>query len=336
MTRKMKGSWEKPKGDNLYSPAGIDDLKTAVKDGLYRLYTGIAESMWRYEYSDPRFDLMRRMSRDTVPEKFNFNNGTCCWFVDPVTDTIHCLPYVTDAKGINMYGYPISWSPIPVGWDETKEMPTEMVRIHDLKLNDENSVIMRNDLFGASDIAYTSKMVDELVENVLTINQLQLLSKIPFVFNVDEDNLLTAKNVFLAICENRPVIFMNALGDRALPVVENTGVKIDPSLFEIFDRFECMLLSYYGFPCVPITKRAQQTVSEVQSNDSKLYARRQEKYNQRKVACERISEVLGASITVISVVDELAQQALEDAQGSADGKDDPRTVAKEGPGGGDE
>lgn len=315
MTSKLNKSWEKSRSD-FYSPIGIEELKRDVKDGLYRFYTGIAESMWRYEYDGDAFELMRRMSRDTVPEKFLFQNGSCAWFKDELSQTIHCLPYTMDSNGINMYGYPMQWSPIPVGWDDNKLMPLEMKRIHDMKLNDENSVIMRNDLFGGSDQAFTVQLVNELVENVLTLNQLQLLSKMPFVFNVTDDNLLTAKNVFLAICENRPVIFTNALGDKPLPTVESTGIKIDPSLFEIFDRFECMLLTYYGFPCVPITKRAQQTVSEVQSNDSKLYARRMEKLNQREIACERIGKVLGGTIRVVSVVDELSKQAQKDAEGT--------------------
>ena len=316
MTAKVNKSWERTR-DEVHSPAGVEDLKTRVKSGLVRFYTGIAESMWRYEFADERFDLMRQMSRDTVPEKFLFRNGECCWFIDPSSDTVHCLPYVMDKRGINMYGYPSSWSPVPVGWDASNlsSMPSAMVRIHDMVLNEENSVIMRNDLFGGNDSDFTDAMVNELVDNTLTLNQLQLLAKAPFVFNVTEDNLLSAKNFFLALCENKPVIFTNALGDKVNPTVENTNFKVDPALFEIFDRFECMLLTYYGFPCVPITKRAQQTVSEVQSNDSKLYARRQEKLRQREQACERISKVLGASVSVVSVVDELSQKAQEDAEG---------------------
>ena len=316
MTAKVNKSWERTR-DEVHSPAGVEDLKTRVKSGLVRFYTGIAESMWRYEFADERFDLMRQMSRDTVPEKFLFRNGECCWFIDPSSDTVHCLPYVIDKRGINMYGYSSSWSPVPVGWDASNpsSMPSAMVRIHDMVLNEENSVIMRNDLFGGNDSDFTDAMVNELVDNTLTLNQLQLLAKAPFVFNVTEDNLLSAKNFFLALCENKPVIFTNAMGERPVPTVENTDFKVDPALFEIFDRFECMLLTYYGFPCVPITKRAQQTVSEVQSNDSKLYARRQEKLRQREQACERISKVLGASISVVSVVDELSQKAQEDAEG---------------------
>ena len=150
-------------------------------------------------------------------------------------------------------------------------------------------------------------MVAELVDNVLTMNQLQLIAKSPFVFNVTEDNMLTAKNFFLAMCEDRPAIFTNSNGERPMPVVESTQMMIDPALFELYDRFECQILEYIGFPCVPITKRAQQSVSEVQSNDSKIYVRRMEKLNQRIKACERINSMFGTDLSVVSVVDELTE-----------------------------
>lgn len=322
MSYKMNKSWERERTE-VHSPKGVEELRRNIRSGLIRFYTGIAESMWQYNFASPQFDLMRQMSRDTLPEKYLFNNGECVWFTDPATGTVHCLPFVTNAEGINMYGHPTSWSPVPIGWDPNKRGQNPAVdRIRDLRLDETNSVIMRNDIFGGNDKAYTESMVNELVDNILTMNQLQLIAKCPFVFNVTEDNMLTAKNYFLALSSDKPVIFVNAMGDKPIPTVESTQMKIDPALFEIFDRFECQLLSYYGFPCVPITKRAQQTVSEVQSNDSKLYARRQEKLRQRQMACERISSLLGASIEVVSVVDEQAQQALEDAEGTEHGDDD--------------
>ena len=318
MSNKISKSWEKTRTE-VHSPDGVKELRRAVKYGLTRKYIGIAESMFRYEGLDsPMLEDMQIMSQDTVPEVLLMKNGQCVWFKDPTTDQIHCLP-MTMTNAINMYGKPSSWRPVPVGWTDDltpKVKGTAIERIMNMELDATNSVVMRNDLFGGNDADYIEAMVNELVDNTLTMNQLQLIAKAPFVFNVTEDNLLSAKNFFLAMCEDRPAIFVNSFGDKPQPVLESTQMKIDPALFEIFDRFECQLLSYYGFPCVPITKRAQQTVSEVQSNDSKLNARRQEKLNQRQQACERISSVLGASITVISVVDEQAEKALKDAQGT--------------------
>ena len=71
------------------------------------------------------------------------------------------------------------------------------------------------------------------------------------------------------------------------------------------------MLEYIGFPCVPITKRAQQSVSEVQSNDAKIYMRRQEKLRQRQMAVDRLNRMFGTSLSVVSVIDELQEKTME-------------------------
>ena len=300
---KINRSWERSR-DEVHSPVGVNELRKNVKYGLTRLYTGIAESMFRYDgLEDTKFQDMTVMSQDTAPEVFLFRNGQCVWF--ETAGQVHCLPLVMQG-GVNIYGKMNTWHPVPVGWDETKKGQNRtMDNIAMLELNYDNSVVMRNDLFGGSDAPYIESMVAELVDNVLTMNQLQLIAKSPFVFNVTEDNMLTAKNFFLAMCEDRPAIFTNSNGERPMPVVESTQMKIDPALFELYDRFECQILEYIGFPCVPITKRAQQSVGEVQSNDSKIFVRRMEKLNQRIKACERINNMFGTKLNVVSVVDEL-------------------------------
>lgn len=311
MSYKMNKSWEKDR-DSVHAPEGIDELKQNVKWGMLRLYTGMAESMWRYDFPEG-FEDMQEMSWGTAPERFMFDNGQAVWFKDEATQQYHILPFTTNTKGINMYGKPVEWSPVPVGWDDMKGSRNPAVtRIHNLKLNYDNSVIMRNDLHGAGDRGYVESMVNEMVDNTLTLNQLQLIAKCPFVFNVSEDNVLSAKNYYLMLAENRPVIFTNALGDRVIPTVESTNVPIDTALFDLFDRWESQLLTYLGIPNVAITKRAQQTVSEVQSNDSKLYIRRMEKLHQREMAMDRMKEVFGVDVKVHSVIDELEEEAVTD------------------------
>lgn len=306
MSSKINRSWERSR-DEVHSPIGVNELRKNIKYGLTRLYTGIAESMFRYDgIEDTKFQDMAVMSQDTAPEVFLFRNGQCVWF--ETAGQVHCLPLVM--QGVNIYGKMSSWHPVPVGWNET--MRGQNSTVDDIVMRDlnyDNSVVMRNDLFGGSDAPYIESMVAELVDNVLTMNQLQLIAKSPFVFNVTEDNMLTAKNFFLAMCEDRPAIFTNSNGERPMPVVESTQMKIDPALFELYDRFECQILEYIGFPCVPITKRAQQSVGEVQSNDSKIFVRRMEKLNQRIKACERINNMFGTNLNAVSVVDELTESS---------------------------
>ena len=317
--RRMKYPWDKSK-DAPHSPPGIEDLKQNAKAGLRNLYAGIAQVMFEYEGLDaePAFADALQMSRDTIPEKLLYRNGESVVF--KIGDDLHNLPVAYNG-GINIYGYMANWHPVPVGWDDSKrsEYTDAITRIYDMRLTAENSVILRNDLFGSSDMAYVDTMIDQLVDNILTMNQLQLLASVPYVFNISEDNLLSAQNYFLAVAEHRAVIFKNALGEKIEPVVERTDVKIDPSVFELFDRWECMILEYLGFPCVPITKRAQQTVSEVQSNDDKISMRRREKLQQRQRDWDRVNRMFGTSIRVVSVIDEWAKEQQDEQEIGGDG-----------------
>lgn len=315
MSSKINKSWERVRND-IHSPAGIEELKKNIKSGLIKQYSGMFQSMFYPEFRSPEFEDMMIMSRDTVPEKFLFKNGKCCWFKDDRTGQIHCLPLVENANGVNIYGQINEWSPVPVGYSDDKKgtYSAEVERIRNMKLDATNSVVMKNDLFGLGDMAFVESMVNELVDNILTMNQLQLLAAYPFVFNVSEDNVMTAKNFFLAVAEHKPAIFTNLNGEKVLPVVEKIEAKIDPALFELFDRFECQLLEYGGFPCVPITKRAQQSVSEVQSNSEKIRAKRWEKFNQREKAYDRIRRLWNVDVVLHSLIDEWIDEAAKNEQ----------------------
>lgn len=319
--RNGKPSWTVPEGDGVHSPVGVEDLRNAVRFGLQKKYKGLAETMFRYDFG-PGFEDMQIMSQNTVPELFLMKNGQCVWFRDPSTEQMHCLPLTMDTNGVNIYGKPVGWRAVPVGWTDrlVGTMPEAVTRIANMNLNYDNSVIMRNDLFGGNDEQYIDAMINELVDNTLTMNQLQLIAKAPFIFHVDEDQMLEAKRFYLKMSQDKPAIFTDSMGGDSKPVIESTQMKIDPALFELYDRFECQILEYIGFPCVPITKRAQQTVSEVQSNDDKIRIRRMEKLKQREKACERIRELFGADIQVHSVIDEY-QEEQEQKQEQEDEND---------------
>lgn len=308
---KINKPWEQNKIKNIHSQEGVQELRKAIKFGLQKKYKGLAESMFAYDYAEnPKVEDMLKMSQDTVPEMYLLKNGQCVWF--EWAGQIHCLPLTYDG-GINIYGKMMNWHPVPVGYIDVRagqyDAGTEAIR--NLNLSYDNSVIMRNDLFGGNDEEYIDAMIDELVDNTLTMNQLQLIAKAPFVFNVSEDNLPNAKLFYQKMSYDVPVIFTNLYGSDSKPIIESTNAKIDPALFELFDRFECQILEYLGFPCTPITKRAQQTVSEVQSNDDKIRLRRMEKLHQREQAIDRVNKLFGTNFTVTSVIDEYEEEQMQ-------------------------
>lgn len=306
-TKKLNPSWERNGDKSPFSMLGIEDLRQNVRYGFMKKYYGIAQSMWEWTFPQD-FEDMQFMDRGVQPERTLFRNGECCVFRDPKTEQCHILPLTYDG-GINLYGFFSSWHPIPVGWDESKrdQYDHAISELMQLDLNAENSVIIRNDRFGTGDMDYIDQMINELVECTLTDNQLILLSRMPIVFEVTQDNLLSAKNVFLQLAQGYPVTYKNLSGEKVDYVVP-TGITIDTGLFELFDRFECQILDHLGIDCVPITKRAQQSVSEVTSNGDKIRLRREEKLRERMKACERMREVLGVDVTVKCKIEEWRQE----------------------------
>lgn len=304
--RKLQGSWERTP-DSTYSPAGLENLRRSVRSGLREMYTGIIQSMFEHDLSDQRFEIMNVMSRDLLPERLLMKYGMCVWFEEPSTKDLYCMPCVMK-KGVNMYGFPASWSPIPYGWSEGTKYSPKIEQLMQLELDDTNSVIMLNNRKGEGDLGYIFAKIDELVNVQLTENQLVLLARAPFVFSVTEDNLLTAKNFFLKLARCEPVIYTNKLGEESIPEVLPTPTKMDPAVCELFDRFMCDLLEFAGIECVPITKRAQQSVSEVQSNNDKIYLRRLEKLTCRQKAYERINKMFGVNASVRSIIDDRAEE----------------------------
>lgn len=303
MGKKINPSWNQER-ESIHSPEGVKDLRRELKDALVRKYCGLAENMWKYNFEDfPQFEDMILMTRDDQPEKTLMQNGQGVWF--ELNGQWQFLPCVMNSE-INIYGNPVGWSPIPVGYVDGIDRGKSSIRdsIRDMKLDATNSVLMKDNLYGRSDYSVICKAVDALVDNYLTINQLTLLSKSPYVFRVGPDNILDAKNFFLAIAEDKPVIFKWNSVEELTAVTESTGVAIDTGLFDVLRQWENMLLEQLGIPGSQKTqKRAQQTVDEVNMGEDMTSLRRKEKYKYRKLAIDRLNEMAGTNVEVISVID---------------------------------
>ena len=318
MGKKINPSWEKERG-SIHSPDGVKDLRRELKDALVRKYCGLAENMWKYNFEDfPQFEDMLLMTRDDQPEKTLMQNGIGVWF--ELNGQWQFLPCVMNSE-INIYGNPVGWSPIPVGYVAGIDRGKSAVRdsIRDMKLDATNSVLMKDNLYGRSDYSVICKAVDALVDNYLTINQLTLLAKSPYVFRVGPDNILDAKNFFLALSEDKPAIFKWNSVEELTAVTESTGVTIDTGLFDVLRQWENMLLEQLGIPGSQKTqKRAQQTVDEVHTGEDMTSLRRQEKYKYRKLAIDRLNEMAGTNVEVISVIDsEADNREMETKEGES-------------------
>ena len=317
----LNKSWETPRGNEMHSPAGVKELRGALKDALVRKYCGIAESMFKWNFPE-EFSDMQLMSRGDEPEKTLLRNGIGVFF--KLHDQVHFLPVIYDGT-INIYGNPTTYRVMPVGWESTPTgVNPEVDKIREMVFDVDNSVIMRDNLFGRSDYQIIDKACSALVDTMLTLNQLVLLAKSPYIFRVTDDNKLDAKNFFLALSQDYPAIFRRSgMGEEVEDITEETGSEIDTGLFDVYRQWENILLEQLGVPgSQPTQKRAQQTEAEVTLGDDMVSIRRKEKYRMREQACDRMKELWGISVSVESLIDTQADEEEMETGGEKENGND--------------
>lgn len=317
MSSKINKSWERDR-DRIHSPQGVEDLRRELKDALIRKYTGMAENLFQYNFDEfPQFEDMLLMTRDDEPEKTLMRNGIGVWF--EINGQWQFLPAVMNGE-INIYGNPVGWSPVPVGYIDGIDRGKNAVRdnIRDMKLDATNSVLMKDNLFGRSDYGIICKAVDALVDNYLTLNQISILLKCPFVFRVGPDNIQDAKNYFLALSEDKAAIFKWNSVEELTTVIEQTGVTVDEGIFQIMEKWEDTLLTQLGIESFNTSKQAQQNNLEValMAGESEASLRRKEKFKYRKLAIDRLNRMAGTNVEVISVID--SEMDNKEMEGSED------------------
>lgn len=323
MGKVVKPSWEAPRpNDSFHSPQSIAEFKSTLKTSLIRKYTGMAESMWEWDFStSPQFEDFSLMTRHTEPETTLMRSGQGVFFEVPSTGQWAFLPVVYEG-GINIYGKFNSWHPMPVGYQEG-DRGKDPVRdtIRNLSLDATNSVLMLDNLYGQSDKQLVEQAVNALVDNCLTISQLQLLMKAPYIIRCTDSNINDAKQLYLSISSDSPAIFRYGDVEGPEAVVESTGTSIDPSLFDTFRHWENILLEQLGIPGAQVTqKRTVQTEDEINMADDMITLRRQEKFRMRQLAVERLNELAGSSVTVTSVID--ARKDNVERSGEDEGEDE--------------
>ena len=309
--RRALGSWNRDR-DKPHSIPGMESLRLTSKDAIGAMMRSVAGQLFEWDLSSPRFETMREMSLDSMPERTLYDHGQAV--IVEYGDDLHILPAVPE--GVNIYGEPLSWR---------VQCDAASGRVYDdliqRRWTSEDSVLIRNDVLGKPDRAVIDGLLTQLADCELSISQMQLLAGNPVAFYVAQDQVLTAKNMYLAMAERVPAIFVSPLAQDGKPDVLDVGKGIDPGIFDIFDHWMSDALNFLGVPTTEITKRAQQTVGEIESGTDKATARRAEKLRMREWACERARKVFGVEMSVSLTEIGETEEVMEDDSDSAAGGD---------------
>ena len=219
-------------------------------------------------------------------ERRLYEDGSVVFFVDKEDGVQKVLRYAQQGK-LNVYGIPTKWTVIGLN-GYTKN------------LDDTNSVLIWNNKFRKPTLPYVKYIVANLVNIDQAIKVNVNAIKTPFIFEGDEKQLLTFKNMYRDISNNEPVLYLASKAnlDNTFKA-HNTGVEYQgKNLTELYDAYQSRLLTFLGLKSVKSDKKERLVVDEANQNEEFKNIFFASQYDMRKQACKLINEMYGLSVDV--------------------------------------
>lgn len=219
-------------------------------------------------------------------ERRLYEDGSVVFFQDEEDGVQKVLRYAQQGK-LNVYGIPTKWTVIGLNG-------------YSKNLDDTNSVLIWNNKLRKA----TEPYVRYIVANLVNIDQAIRVNvnaiKTPFVFEGDEKQLLTFKNIYKDISNNEPVLYLDSKAnlDNTFKA-HNTGVEYQgKNLTELYDAYQSRLLTYLGLKSVKSDKKERLVVDEANQNEEFKNIFFASQYDLRKQACKLINEMYGLNVNV--------------------------------------
>lgn len=219
-------------------------------------------------------------------ERRLYEDGSVVFFVDKEDGVQKVLRYAQQGK-LNVYGIPTKWTVIGLNG-------------YSKNLDDTNSVMIWNNKFRKPTLPYVKYIVANLVNIDQAIKVNVNAIKTPFIFEGDEKQLLTFKNMYRDISNNEPVLYLASKAnlDNTFKA-HNTGVEYQgKNLTELYDAYQSRLLTFLGLKSVKSDKKERLVVDEANQNEEFKNIFFASQYDMRKQACKLINEMYGLSVNV--------------------------------------
>lgn len=268
MSKKNSGMLEKMKSELLY--------------GLRTYYFNIATNVYKWNNMPEEIPIR-------YPEKWLYENGMSV-FLEIPNAGYAVLPVMTESIEKNLYGEPSSWKAVAVG---------QMAGIvSSLKLDDTNSVLIRNDNLYRPTFPYVDVLIKQLVNVELTMRLNINAQKCPVWVKTREENALRNKNAFLELYECEPVQFHETMSTEELEFF-NSGIPyIGNELADTYNVYKYRIMAYLGIDNPGVDKKERLVVSESDSNADEIMMIRNARLEQRQIAVEKINEIFGLNVGV--------------------------------------
>lgn len=264
-------------------PTGmLAGMKEELIAGLRSQYFNIATNVYKWNNMPDEIPIR-------YPERWLYENGMCVFLEIPEAGYA-CLPVMTGSIENNLYGEPAKWKAVAVG--------KYSGIVSDLKLDDKNSVLIRNDFQYRATKPYVEVLIKQLVNVELTMRLNINAQKNPVWGITSEESALRDKNAFIEFYECEPIQFHQSMSAESLEFF-NSGIKyIGNELADTYNVYDYRIMSYLGIDNANVDKKERMLVSEVESKSDKIMMIRNARLEQRKIACEKINEIFGLDISV--------------------------------------
>ena len=219
-------------------------------------------------------------------ERRLYEDGSVVFFVDKEDGVQKVLRYAQQGK-LNVYGIPTKWTVIGLNG-------------YSKNLDDTNSVLIWNNKFRKPTVPYVRYIVANLVNIDQSIRVNVNAIKTPFIFEGDEKQLLTFKNMYRDISNNEPVLYLASKAnlDNTFKAHYTGGEDQGKNLTELYDAYQSRLLTFLGLKSVKSDKKERLVVDEANQNEEFKNIFFASQYDMRKQACKLINEMYGLSVDV--------------------------------------
>jgi len=264
----------KSRNDDYPLTTKIDTYINNLRDRFFDLGTSVYKWTNLDKYSIP----IRQ------PEKLLYENGMFCYVEYKKVPML--LPVATGTIVDNVYGEPSSWRAVPVG--------TKFAEISTIKLNDSNSVIVRNNYSRRPTKLIVEDLLYKLRENEIAYRSQNNGHKLTVVFETDPDTLTQTKSIYKAICNADP-LYLNGKINQPEQLWFNSLPFILDKLTDESKSIINSILTWEGIDNVPVEKQERLLTGEVEGNDEVVNLVRDNGEEERKAGCDKMNDLIDKS-----------------------------------------
>ena len=214
-----------------------------------------------------------------------FGDGQAVWFKDDEMDMYLALQVIINGR-LDVYRVPINRRAFAVNG-------------YQKELDNKNSVIIYNNFLRTNSyqmcVLYAKKLY--ALDRIIDVNT--NAQKTPVLIAVDENQRLTAENVYQRWDGNQPVIYGDkAIDPNILRVLKTDAPYVSDKIYQLKTQYWNEALTYLGISNLNVQKKERLVSDEVVRSQGGTIASRYSRLEARREACRKINDMFGLNIDV--------------------------------------